>query len=341
MLPPRSDLVKFILAVVPGAEIAPILGDASTRRFFRLLVPSGPSWIVMDYGAPFEGETDDIRMWRIFSEAGLPVAGVIRVSPETGCLLLEDLGSQTMESALHDIRSSGDSEPERERRIRDLYRQAVTLAVAVAERGTPVLARSERARGPALDRDRFRFEMDFFVEHYVRGLRGISAPSRLLVEELWRLADLTAESGPRVLCHRDFHSRNLMLRPDGSLAMVDIQDARWGPDTYDLAALLRDAYVDVPDGLVEEMLDLYRDSSPGSGRNSDFRARFDVVSAQRMLKALGTFAYQTRVLGRDRYREGIPRTLGRLAGLLPRLASTRALHGLLLEADLMTAPSAP
>ena len=295
----------------------------------------------MDYGAPFDGETDDIRLWRIFREAGLPVADVIRAAPEAGCLLLEDLGERTMEAALGEIQNSGDSPEEQERRTRDLYRRAVILSVAVAERGSPVLARSERARGPALDRERFRFEMDFFVEHYVRGLKGMTDLARPLVGELRRLADLAAEGGRRVLCHRDFHTRNLMLRQDGSLAMVDIQDARWGPDTYDLASLLRDAYVDVPEVLVDEMVHFCRLSAPGSGSDADFRRRFDVVSAQRMIKALGTFAYQTTVMRKGRYRSGIPRTLERLARLLPHLEETRTLGRLFQEADLFAIPRAP
>ncbi len=336
---PRSELLKFVQSTVPGAEVAPILGDASTRRFFRVVAPGGPSFVVMDYGAPFDGETDDIRMWRIFEGAGLPVAAVVRPAPEVGCLLLEDLGERTMESALGEIRASGASPEEQGRRTRDLYRRAVKLAVLVAELGTPVLARSERAGGPALDVERFVFEMDFFVEHYVQGLRGIADPAPALIGELHRLARLAAEGGRRVLCHRDFHARNLMLRRDGSLAMVDIQDARWGPDTYDLASLLRDAYIDLPAPLVDEMILFCQESTPGYGSDPDFRHRFDVVSAQRMIKVLGTFAYQTRVMRKDRYRLAIPRTLDRLTGLLHRLKETQSLGRLFQEADLFAIPS--
>ena len=133
---------------------------------------------------------------------------------------------------------------------------------------------------------------------------------------------------PRVLCHRDYHSRNIMVRADGTLAMVDIQDARWGPDTYDIASLLRDAYVDLKDEEVDELL---RDSTatnlPGAISLDALRARFDIVAAQRMLKALGTFGYQVAVMKRDRYRTAIPRTVERLRRLLPGQPDTAPIAG--------------
>ena len=125
-----------------------------------------------------------------------------------------------------------------------------------------------------------------------------------------RLAD-TVGSHPRVMCHRDYHSRNLMVRGDGSLAMVDIQDARWGPDTYDLASLLRDAYVDIDEREVEAGLQTFSAGDPA------VRDRFHVVATQRMIKALGTFGYQVARLGRTRYESAIPRTIGRLRATLP------------------------
>jgi aminoglycoside/choline kinase family phosphotransferase len=126
-----------------------------------------------------------------------------------------------------------------------------------------------------------------------------------------------------------------MVRPDGSLAMVDIQDARWGPDSYDLASLLRDAYVDLDESWIEPFVDSYRSSLPEPPELRAFRRRFDTVSAQRMIKALGTFGYQMSALGRQRYASAIPRTQARLRRLLPGLDETRRLGKLLVEAELL------
>ena len=323
---PRPELARYLDARFPACSVEPMAGDASTREFFRLRLADGGSRVVMDYGRPFQTETDDVVLSRVFQEAALPAARILEASPEPGCLVLEDLGQSTLEEVLQ---QAGGRSPE------EWYREAVDLAVAVAVRGTAVLVRSERSAGPALDRERFRFEMDFFLQHYVGGVRGIAAAPPDLVRQLHALADLAADSPRRVLCHRDFHSRNLIVRNNGSLAMVDIQDARWGPDTYDLASLLRDAYVDIEEDLVERMIERYRARLAQPPDPETFRCRFDRVAAQRMIKALGTFGYQFVTLGNRRYLAAVPRTVRRLDRLLPQRPETVELHRTLADASLL------
>ena len=314
----RPVLETTLGELFPGARHETLAADASTRRFHRLFLPDGGTRVVMDYGAPFEGETDDVRLARVFGQASLPVARVLHTLPEAGALVVEDLGDETLETALARPASGGG--PSRE----DLYRSAVRLAAAIATRGTDTLMLSDRAQGPALDKERFLFEMGFFLEHYVGGFLGRPKAATGLRQAVEELA-LNTASHPRVLCHRDYHSRNIMIREDGALALVDIQDARWGPDTYDLASLLCDAYVDLGGHEVDELSDLYWQQLPGSPDITALRGRLDVVAAQRMIKALGTFGYQVAVLGRDRYRSAIPRTVERLGRLLPASAQTAPL----------------
>jgi aminoglycoside/choline kinase family phosphotransferase len=136
---------------------------------------------------------------------------------------------------------------------------------------------------------------------------------------------------PRVLCHRDYHSRNLMLH-DESLYIIDFQDARMGPDTYDLASLLRDSYVDIPDRDLDELLAYFLALSgrQSDGHAGEFRRRFDLMALQRNLKALGTFGYQTATRRNPVYIQYIPRTL-RYARVnlakYPRFARLRELPG--------------
>jgi aminoglycoside/choline kinase family phosphotransferase len=312
---PRRAIVDFVERSHPGSAITRLAGDASTRIFYRIEPRKGDSLIVMDYGEPFTGRSDDMQLNELFRLAALPVAAVIDSCGETGCLVLEDLGDRSLESALPGA-------PE-------LLDRAVLLAADVARLGTPVLARSARASGPSLDAERFRFEMDFFIEHYLQAHLGRDDPPGDLRRELHALADEAASSPNRVLCHRDFHSRNLMLLPDGSLAMVDIQDARWGPDSYDLASLLRDAYVDIEEERIEPLIGSFISALDEPPDPSSFRRRFDTVSLQRMIKALGTFGYQTAVRGSDRYLGAIRRTTGRLRRLLPGMARFEKLGDLL------------
>ena len=322
----RDEVRAFLDLAFPGASLVALAGDASTGRFHRVLPLNGPTAVVMDYGAAFDGATDDIVLTRIFTEADLPVPRILRVEPGAGLLVLEDLGDRTLESAL--LEQAGSSG------ALALLHRAVELAVRVSAEGTPVLAHSERAAGPALDAARFRFEMDFFLEHYAAALRGIASFPAGLRDELHALADRAVESPRRVLCHRDFHSRNLMLVDDGSLAMVDIQDARWGPEGYDLASLLQDAYVEIDEARVDLLMRHYLSELP-EPPDPGFRDRFEVLCAQRMLKALGTFGFQVKTMGRARYLEAIPRTLLRLHALLPRNPETRRLHELLTTVGLL------
>jgi len=289
----RPELERGLERIHAGFRLESLTGDASTRRFHRLYLPEGGTRIVMDYGAPFEGETDDVRLARIFEHA----IGRADGSGAAGAL----------------------------------YRKAVDLAAEIAIRGTRSLSESSRAEGPALDAERFRFEMRFFTEHFVEGFLGAPAPAPATVRRLEELADEVA-SHPRVMCHRDFHSRNIMVRGDGSLAMVDIQDARWGPDTYDVASLLRDAYVDLDESDVREAFERYMRLLSGSPDVDKLRDRFHLAATQRMIKALGTFGYQVARLGRERYRDAIPRTLERLDRTLPAHAATRPLHAALTGA---------
>lgn len=326
----RPEVERYLDAVCPGATVVPIASGASMRRFFRVGLEDGRSHVLADYGQPFEDETDDVRLGRVFRQAGLRVAEIVDVSGTSGCLLLEDLGDTSLESALAAAGGTTDA-------ARHLLERAVALAAQVADRGTPVLAHSDRRDGPALDAERFRFEMDFFLEHYVVGLRGYPSPPAGLREALYALADRAADTPRRVLCHRDFHSRNLMLPPDGGLAMVDIQDARWGPDTYDLASILRDAYIDVESTWVRGLVGLYR-ADLSEPQVAGFRERLDCVSAQRMIKALGTFGFQATVRHETRYADAVIRSLARLRTLLPDLDEPGSLHMLMADAGLLRTP---
>src|SRR5205814_10459460 len=129
------------------------------------------------------------------------------------------------------------------------------------------------------------WELNFLLRHVVEGDRGVSlaeSERRALGEEWSAIAGEVAGE-PRVLCHRDYHSRNLMLH-DGRLHIIDFQDARMGPDTYDLASLLRDSYVDLTDRELDELIAYFlalQQGTVAAGDGADtFRRRFDLMALQ-------------------------------------------------------------
>src|SRR5207245_2855009 len=139
---------------------------------------------------------------------------------------------------------------------------------------------------------------------------ALADDDRANLNEEWAAITRELAAEPRVLCHRDYHSRNLMLH-DASLYIIDFQDARMGPDTYDLASLLRDSYVDIADRELDDLI-AYFLALRGRSESEDvegFRRRFDLMAVQRNLKALGTFGYQTMTRRNPVYIQYMPRTL--------------------------------
>jgi aminoglycoside/choline kinase family phosphotransferase len=192
------------------------------------------------------------------------------------------------------------------------YSQACDLIALMQAKAPAAIRPGDFAARNALDRERFLFELGHFDKHYLRGLRGAAptaAEERALSEFYEQLAD-ACDALPRVYCHRDYQSRNLMVRPGGRLGLVDFQDARMGPYTYDAASLLRDSSLDLEPALVSEMLDRLSRSvaHPLAVGPEEFRRDFDLMALQRNIKDLGTFGFMATVRGRRDYLDYIPRT---------------------------------
>lgn len=303
-------------------EIAPLAGDASTRRYFR--VSQGPkSRVLALYPEPFdEAELSFSVVRALLAGYGLPVPEILDQDGGRAILLLEDLGDQMLQELLKDAEAREVAE-----RYREAVDQLVTLQQAAAK--SPHKAACFHV---AFDIEKLSWELHYFEKHFLEGLRGrdLGVEDRAtLAEGFHRLAEEIA-SWPRVLCHRDFHSRNLM-RHHGALFWIDFQDARMGPVTYDLASLLRDSYVDLPEELVAERVEEFRQRAAPDEPKDAFRRRFDLTSVQRNLKALGTFGYMAVVRDNPVYEQYVPRTLRNarrnlhrypeLGGLLRVLAS--------------------
>jgi aminoglycoside/choline kinase family phosphotransferase len=295
----------------PPERIIPLMGDASTRLYFRAFYPSGETAIVMVMPQAGVGEEDSFLQIREFlADRALPVPRLHEHDRNLGIVVLEDLGDDLFESVVE--RSSED-------RIAALYAEAVQLLVSL-RKATDGLTSGCPAFERAFDVKKLMEEMDFFVTHFVRGLCRIEpSPAALasLYEFFTKICSLLAEE-PRVFAHRDYHSRNLILH-EGRLVMIDFQDARMGPAQYDPASLLRDSYVTVPHGLMDKLLAEYFAAVPAPGQDPSFerfRFVFDVMSLQRNIKALGTFGYQASVMGNRRYLSAVPRTHAYLASTI-------------------------
>ena len=278
-----------------------LAGDASDRRFARVIPPKSRTSILVVHNHSIDPtELPMVQVTELFRKLSVNVPTIHSITPELGIVVLEDLGDTTLESAV--------SKSTNEQRT-SYYQEAVNIIGSI-QRGSRHSSKTENiAFSVAFDFDKLLFELNFFVRHFLVDHLGCRVPRKTqehLDTEFQKLASEMSKE-PRVLCHRDFHSRNLMVHK-GRLYVIDLQDARMGPDTYDLASLLRDSYMELPTEEVEQLLGLYSQLMNVSDTTA-FRERFIRTSLQRNLKALGTFGYQIAVKGKTRYLEAIPLTL--------------------------------
>jgi aminoglycoside/choline kinase family phosphotransferase len=248
----------------------------------------------------------------------VPIPRVLGHHDDLGILVLQDLGDVTLQAHV----GAGPATDHAA-----LYRQAVAIVATLQRRGAELASDAFLPYQVAFDVEKLTWELEFFVTHFLASYRGVTlrsaALSALRREFGLIVEELAAE--PRVLCHRDYHSRNLMLWQE-RLHLIDFQDARMGPDTYDLASLLRDSYVDVPETAVDDLIAYFLALKGEPADVDTFRSRFTTMAFQRNLKALGTFGYQATACDNPAYVQYMPRTLRYVRDTLarePRFAPIR------------------
>ena len=302
-------------------RVVPLTGDASDRRYFRIIPTDGAPFVLALHAGAIEFATLPFaNVAELLQRMAMPVPIVLGHSDPLGIVALQDLGDVTLQAHLGTASATEHAA---------LYRNAVALVEQLQRRGAESASDRYLPYGIAFDADKLTWELNFFLKHFVEGYRGspvaADARARIDVELAEIVRELAAE--PRVLCHRDYHSRNLMLH-DGSLYLIDFQDARMGPDTYDLASLLRDSYMDISEQQVDDLV-AYFLALKGRPDDAEFRRRFDLMSLQRNLKALGTFGYQTMTRRNPVYIQYIPRTLRYVRDNLEKYARFAPLRELL------------
>lgn len=289
----------------PHWTAQPLAGDASVRAYYRVATPDGRSYILTYYPQEVRPQ---LRHFLGAYDAVTPHGRIPQVLEHCDVAVLQhDVGNRTLFDVLHEDREEG---------IR-LYRAAIDLLVgfqhARAELNEPFTAES------------FLVELEMAREFYVEKLSGVS-DSESLKPLLKKLADKVARH-PFVLCHRDFHGQNLHVN-DGVVYLIDYQDLRMGPNTYDMAALLRDRGVAriIGDTAEMELVDYYASliGAPSGQRIGLHDCYFETL-LQRSIKILGTFSKQPITRGKMHYLEFIPPTLESIARCLAELPEWRAL----------------
>lgn len=268
------------------ARVAPLPGDASFRRYFRLVGPGAATAMLMHAPPPQEDPRPFLSVARWLATNSLRAPRIFAEDAAAGWVLLEDFGDWRLREWL-------DAHPEDES---PLYEGAVDTLVA--------LHRLEPAPFAPYDLAEYQREAGLFVEWYCPA-KGLEVDVRG-----WRaawdvaLAPVLTRQRPGVTVLRDYHAENIMLPPDGTQGLIDFQDALVGHPAYDLVSLLQDARRDVMPLVERAMLDRYVAAArPGA----EFEADYAVLGAQRNAKIVGIFTRLAKRDGKPRYLELIPR----------------------------------
>lgn len=288
----RDALIAWLQRLSVRTEVGslrPASADASFRRYFRVDAPGHGTLIAMDAPPDKEDVRPFVKVAQLLAEAGLHAPAIVAADLAQGFLLLTDLGTQTYLDALNE--SNADA----------LYRDAIAALVKWQQASRADVL-------PPYDETLLRRELDLFADWYVaRHLRiELSARQREVLAQQYRLILDACLAQPRVYVHRDFMPRNLMVS-EPNPGVLDFQDAVYGPITYDIVSLTRDAFISWSEERVLDWTIRYWEAArrarlPVAEDFADFYRAFEFMGLQRHLKVLGIFA-------RINYRDGKPHYL--------------------------------
>lgn len=297
-----------------AAEIAPIPGDASFRRYFRLIEGDRRA-ILMDAPPPEEDPRPFIDVARYLTAQQLRAPEILAADADAGLVLLEDFGDVRMRETV----DASDADTERA-----IYTRAIETLAHLHDRPA--------ANVPLYDRAVYQREAGLLTEWYCPA-RGLDVDADSYVRAWDKVLDAMDPTAPQVTVLRDYHAENIMLLDDGGQGLLDFQDALVGDPAYDLVSLLQDARRDVSSALEAEMIAAYREmANPGY----DFDTAYHVLGAQRNAKIVGIFVRLWKRDGKPRYPLMIPRVWAALERDLahPALSPVAAWFDANIPADL-------
>ncbi|MFG6203772.1 aminoglycoside phosphotransferase family protein [Pseudomonas retamae] len=299
---------------VPPATLTAASSDASFRRYFRW-EGEGRSFVVMDAPPPQENCKPFVDIAFLLAKSAINVPKIYAEDLERGFLLLNDLGNQTYLDVIDGENADA------------LFDDALQALLAFQQ--LPMVAPL-----PSYDVALLRRELELFPEWYVKRELGVEFDAAQ--QQQWQhISDLLIDSAlaqPKVLVHRDYMPRNLMLS-EPNPGVLDFQDAVYGPVTYDVTCLFKDAFLSWPEERVHGWLKKYWQQAlalniPVQADFDDFLRASDLMGVQRHLKVIGIFARICHRDGKPRYLADVPRFFSYIEAVIarrPELAELQAL----------------
>lgn len=303
------------------AHLTPVSGDASFRRYFRANGKGANgkhiTAIVMDAPPEHEDCRPFVALARHWHRHGIAVPEVFAEDLAQGFVLLEDFGDHLMLGRLNGVTAD------------ELYSEAMAELIRIQQ----VPASGENYTLPPYDESLLDREMNLFPDWLLDGLlqMDLANGERCMLETTFAFLRESALAQPQVPVHRDYHSRNLLVRPGNPVpGVIDFQDAVEGPVTYDIVSLLKDCYIEWPaarrNAWLEDFRILGKEAGLHQADTDTFRQWFELMGMQRHLKAAGIFARLYLRDGKSGYLADIPRTVNYLVEASRPLPALRHFH---------------
>ncbi|MFQ5588725.1 MAG: aminoglycoside phosphotransferase family protein [Nitrospiria bacterium] len=346
-----NQLKRTFGNTVQLVEIHQLAGDASDRTYHRIAWEEREkrrSCILMALAGSKSAMTSEeitgtaaesiselpfLNIQRHLFNCNIPVPEIYDYAPGKGWLLLEDLGNATFADHIAE-------DPDNEDHLSDLYQQAIDLLISIQLCATSIPNEKTVAHTRRYDASLFQWEFDHFIEYGIEKRNGAPLSPTHKKNLQSHFSGLSAHFAalPKFFTHRDYHSRNLMVQSGGRgirLRVIDFQDALMGPAEYDLASLLRDSYIELPQGLIDTLLHYYiRQWKARAHSALDFnlfKESFDLISFQRNLKAAGRFVYIDQVKHKNHLLPFVTPTLLKAKHTLGQYGHLKPLYDLLAE----------
>ena len=308
-------------------SITQLAGDASARRYYRV-IQDEKTYVLMSW-EPFEKENYPfLSVQRQLAHCHVQVPEIIGVGEKLGVLLQEDLGDLTLERKFW--------ENARQEASEDFYIKTLDELIKVHDQATVSDVKST-ANVTVFDTAKFMWEMNYAKDNLLLGLLKLKLSDSALAEldQAFQSFCSNLAAQPKVICHRDFHSRNVMIKRN-KVYLIDFQDARLGPAQYDLVSLFKDSYVDMNDEYSQRLMNYYLDHSKirktAQFSEEEFYKIYELQSLQRCFKACGSFASFMNLRSDKRYLKYLNPTLKRVLKALTYFPEYSVLNRILIDA---------
>jgi aminoglycoside/choline kinase family phosphotransferase len=329
----HHDQLDFVRRVLGQEDLQShaLAGDASSRRYYRIVSPGASSVLMVWDAFADPDQFPFLSVQRHLKKHGVTVPEVLGVSPTQGLILLEDLGDLTLERKFWENQDQRISLP--------FYKQAIDELIKIHFSATADTDQRCSAFHIAFNHERLLWELNYGRKHLIEGLarRRLTAAQSALLDDCFDRICRELDRETKYIVHRDYHSRNVMLKL-GQARVIDFQDARLGPVQYDLVSLFCDSYVDIEQGIVDELKGYYLESAAARGvrlLSERFDEVYDLQTLQRCFKACGSFASFFNMRNDRRYLKYLTPTLRRIHRVAMKSQRFREFGSFLEDAGLL------